>query len=111
MSAKPSIRMVLNQIEGGAIQATSWVLKERVRFDRQRITSNSWASYPIFSEVPEVQVDLIPRPDSEPLGAGEAAHGPVTAAIANAVFDALGVRIRNLPITRDSLIAAMELAT
>ena len=104
---------VINQIEGGAIQATSWVLKERVRFDRQRITSNSWASYPIlrFSEVPEVQVELIPRPDSEPLGAGEAAHGPVTAAIANAVFDALGVRIRNLPITRDSLIAAMELAT
>jgi len=104
---------VINQIEGGAIQATSWVLKERVRFDRQRITSNSWASYPIlrFSEVPEVQVDLIPRPDSEPLGAGEAAHGPVTAAIANAVFDALGVRIPNLPITRDSLIAAMELAT
>jgi CO/xanthine dehydrogenase Mo-binding subunit len=104
---------VINQIEGGAIQATSWVLKERVRFDRQRITSNSWSSYPIlrFSEVPEVQVELIPRPDSEPLGAGEAAHGPVTAAIANAVFDALGVRVRNLPITRESLIAAMELAS
>ncbi len=104
---------VINQIEGGAIQATSWVLKERVRFDRQRITSNSWTSYPIlrFSEVPEVQVELIPRPDSEPLGAGEAAHGPVTAAIANAVFDALGVRVRDLPITRDSLIAAMELAS
>jgi nicotinate dehydrogenase subunit B len=104
---------VINQIEGGAIQATSWVLKERVRFDRQRITSNSWASYPIlrFSEVPEVQVELIPRPDSEPLGAGEAAHGPVTSAIANAVFDALGVRVRDLPITRDSLIAAMELAS
>ena len=104
---------VINQIEGGAIQATSWVLKERVRFDRQRITSNSWASYPIlrFSEVPEVQVELIQRPDSEPLGAGEAAHGPVTSAIANAVFDALGVRVRDLPITRDSLIAAMELAS
>jgi CO/xanthine dehydrogenase Mo-binding subunit len=103
---------VINQIEGGAIQATSWVLKERVRFDRQRITSNTWSSYPIlrFSEVPEVQVELIQRPESEPLGAGEAAHGPVTAAIANAVFDALGVRVRNLPITRDSLIAAMELA-
>jgi nicotinate dehydrogenase subunit B len=104
---------VINQIEGGAIQATSWVLKERVRFDRQRITSNRWASYPIlrFSEVPEVQVELIARPDSEPLGAGEAAHGPVTAAIANAVFDALGVRVRSLPITRDSVIAAMELAS
>jgi CO/xanthine dehydrogenase Mo-binding subunit len=103
---------VTNQIEGGAIQATSWVLRERVRFDRQRILSNTWAAYPIlrFSEVPEVQVELIQRPESEPLGAGEAAHGPVTAAIANAVFDALGVRVRDLPITRDSLIAAMELA-
>jgi CO/xanthine dehydrogenase Mo-binding subunit len=102
---------VINQIEGGAIQATSWVLKERVRFDRQRITSTTWGAYPIlrFSEVPDVQVELIQRPDSEPVGAGEAAHGPVTAAIANAVFDALGVRVRNLPITRDSLIAAMEL--
>jgi CO/xanthine dehydrogenase Mo-binding subunit len=104
---------VINQIEGGAIQATSWVLKERVRFDRQRITSSTWTDYPIlrFSEVPEVQVELIQRPDSDPLGAGEAAHGPVTAAIANAVFDALGVRVRNLPITRDSLIAAMELSS
>jgi CO/xanthine dehydrogenase Mo-binding subunit len=102
---------VINQIEGGAIQATSWVLKERVRFNRQRITSNSWTDYPIlrFSEVPEVQVELIQRPDIEPVGAGEAAHGPVTAAIANATFDALGVRVRHLPITRDSLIAAMEL--
>ena len=88
-------------------------MKERVRFDRQRITSNTWGAYPIlrFSEVPEVSVELIARPDSDPLGAGEAAHGPVTAAIANAVFDALGVRVRNLPITRDSLIAAMELST
>jgi CO/xanthine dehydrogenase Mo-binding subunit len=102
---------VINQIEGGAIQATSWVLKERVRFDRQRITSNTWGAYPIlrFSEVPEVDVELIARPDSDPVGAGEAAHGPVTAAIANAVFDALGVRVRDLPITRDRLIAAMEL--
>ena len=58
-----------------------------------------------------MQVEIIQRPDSEPVGAGEAAHGPVTAAIANAVFDALGVRVRNLPITRDSLIAAMELTS
>ena len=102
---------VINQIEGGAIQATSWVLKERVRFDRQRITSTSWTEYPIlrFSEVPEVEVEVIQRPDIDPVGAGEAAHGPVTAAIANAVFDALGVRVRDLPITRDRIIAAMEL--
>jgi nicotinate dehydrogenase subunit B len=104
---------VINQIEGGAIQATSWVLKEQVRFDRERITSSTWSSYPIlrFSEVPEVQVELIQRPELDPVGAGEAAHGPATAAIANAVFDCLGVRVRNLPITRDSLIAAMELSS
>jgi CO/xanthine dehydrogenase Mo-binding subunit len=104
---------VVNQIEGGAIQATSWTLKEHVRFDRERITSSMWSSYPIlrFSEVPDVQVEVIPRPELDPVGAGEAAHGPTTAAIANAVFDCLGVRVRNLPITRDSLIAAMELSS
>lgn len=104
---------VINQIEGGAIQATSWVLKEQVRFDQQHITSNSWTDYPIlrFSEVPEVHVEVMSRPDMDPVGAGEAAHGPVTAAIANAVFDALGVRVRNLPITRERLIAAMELGS
>jgi len=103
---------VINQIEGGAIQATSWTLKERVRFDRERITSTAWSEYPIlrFTEVPEVEVLLIPRPNLRPLGAGEAALGPVTAAIGNAVFDALELRIRNLPITRESLISAIEVA-
>jgi nicotinate dehydrogenase subunit B len=100
---------IINQIEGGAIQATSWTLKEQVRFDRNAITSNTWSAYPIlrFSEVPEVDVEIVERPDMDPLGAGEAAHGPTTAAIANAVFDALGARVRDLPITRDSLLAAM----
>jgi CO/xanthine dehydrogenase Mo-binding subunit len=104
---------VINQIEGGAIQATSWVLKERVRFDRTCIASTSWTDYPIltFSEVPAVDVEIIQRPEIEPVGAGEAAHGPVTAAIANAVHDCLGVRVRDLPITRDKIIAAMELAS
>lgn len=104
---------VINQIEGGAIQATSWVLKERVRFDRRRITSTSWTDYPIltFSEIPAVDVEIIQRPEIEPVGAGEAAHGPVTAAIANAVHDCLGVRVHDLPITRDKIIAAMELAS
>jgi CO/xanthine dehydrogenase Mo-binding subunit len=101
---------VINQIEGGAIQATSWVLKERVRFDRHRITSTTWSDYPIlrFSEVPDVEVELIRPSEHAPVGAGEAAHGPVTAAIANAVFDCLGVRVRDLPITREKLISAME---
>ncbi len=103
---------VVNQIEGGAIQATSWVLKERVRFDATRITSSNWTDYPIlrFSEVPAVDVEVIQRPEIAPVGAGEAALGPVTAAIANAVFDGLSVRVRDLPITRDSLIAAMDLS-
>lgn len=100
---------VVNQIEGGAIQATSWVLKEAVRFDRSRITSDSWEAYPIlrFTEVPEVEVEILSRPEEKPLGAGEAAHGPVAGAIANAVCDALGVRVRDLPITRERIVAAV----
>jgi len=101
---------VINQIEGGAIQATSWTLKEAVRFDSTRVISDSWESYPIlrFSEVPRVDVAIVARPDERPLGVGEAAHSPTAAAIGNAVFDALGVRVRDLPITRDRLMAAME---
>jgi nicotinate dehydrogenase subunit B len=100
---------VTNQIEGGAIQATSWTLKEAVRFDRNHVTSDSWENYPIlrFSEVPVVEVEIVSRPSEKPLGAGEAALGPTAAAIANAVHDALGVRVRDLPITRDRIIAAM----
>jgi len=100
---------VENQMEGGAIQAASWTLKEAVRFDRTRITSDSWETYPIltFSEVPAVEVEIIAHPEEKSLGAGEAAHGPVAGAIANAVYDALGVRVRDLPITRERLISAM----
>jgi nicotinate dehydrogenase subunit B len=99
---------IANQIEGGAIQAVSWTTKEAVRFDRMRITSVTWETYPIlrFSEVPAVEVEIIARPQEKPLGAGEAAHSPVAAAIANAVFDALGARVRELPITRERIIAA-----
>ncbi|TMR19138.1 molybdopterin cofactor-binding domain-containing protein, partial [Nonomuraea zeae] len=101
---------VRNQIEGGATQATSWTLKERVRFDRRRITSGDWESYPIlrFGEAPEVAVELVEHPGTPSVGAGEAAQGPVAAAIANAVADALGVRIRDLPLTRESILAAIE---
>jgi CO/xanthine dehydrogenase Mo-binding subunit len=100
---------VANQMEGGAIQATSWTLKEAVRFDRSRITSDTWETYPIlrFSEVPAVEVEILNRPEERTLGAGEAAHPPTAAAIGNAVFDALGVRVRDLPITRERIIAAM----
>jgi nicotinate dehydrogenase subunit B len=100
---------IINQIEGGAIQATSWTLLEAVRFDAERITSDAWENYPIlrFSDVPAVEVEILARPAERPLGAGEAAHSPTAAAIGNAVFHALGVRVRDLPITRERLIAAM----
>ena len=98
-----------NQIEGGAIQSTSWTLKEAVQFDATRITSDSWETYPIlrFTEVPQVDVIVIDRPDQPSLGAGEASQGPVAAAIGNAVADALGYRVRHLPITRAALVAAL----
>ena len=94
---------------GGAIQATSWTLLEAVRFDRRRVTSDTFETYPIlrFSQVPAVEVEIIARPEQKALGAGEAAHGPVAAAIANAVADAMGVRVRDLPITRERIIAAI----
>jgi CO/xanthine dehydrogenase Mo-binding subunit len=101
---------VRNQIEGGATQAASWTLKERVRFDRRRITSDDWESYPIlrFSEAPEVSVEIVEAPDVPSVGAGEAAQGPTAAAIANAVAAAIGVRVRDLPLTADAVVAAIE---
>lgn len=99
----------VNQIEGGAIQATSWALRERVRFDRFRVTSDTWESYPIlrFSEVPAVSVELVGAQHDPSLGVGEAAQGPTVAAIGNAIFDALGVRVRTLPFTPPNIVAAM----
>jgi len=99
---------VRNQIEGGAIQTVSWVLKEAVKFDRTRIESNTWETYPIlrFSEVPKIEIELINRTEEKCVGAGEATHGPVAAAIANAVFDALGVRVRNMPLTAEAITEA-----
>jgi len=101
---------VVNQIEGGAIQAVSWTLKEEVAFTREEVTSASWESYPIlrFSEVPAVSVEIMPGGEHPPLGAGEAAHGPTAAALANAIHSALGVRVRRMPITRERIISAME---
>ena len=98
-----------DQLEGGAVQATSWTVKERVRFDRFTVTSDTWETYPIlrFSEVPAVEVELVAGQGNPPLGIGECAQGPTAAAIANAVYDALGVRVRSLPLTAEQLIAAM----
>jgi nicotinate dehydrogenase subunit B len=100
---------VANQVEGGAIQATSWALKERVRFNNLTVTSDTWESYPIlrFSEVPAADVELLPGNGNAPLGVGETAQGPTAAAIGNAVYDALGVRVRSMPFTRQQIVAAM----
>ena len=97
-----------NQIEGGIIQSISWTLKEQVGFDHTSITARGWDSYPIlrFGEVPEIAVDFMVRPGMPPLGVGEASQGPTAAALANAVAQALGVRVRDLPISRERLLAA-----
>ncbi len=104
---------VINQIEGGIVQSISWTLKEQVAFDGRRVTSRNWDQYPIlhFDEAPDVQVELIARPDHPPLGVGEAAQGPAAAAVANAVARALDFRIRDLPLTREKIIAAGVAAT
>jgi len=101
---------VVNQIEGGAIQSTSWTLKEQVKLDARGITSLGWEDYPIltFSEVPAVEVELIDRPELPSVGAGEGAQGPTAAAIANAVAHALGLRVRELPLTSEKIVAAIE---
>jgi CO/xanthine dehydrogenase Mo-binding subunit len=98
-----------NQIEGGIIQAASWALKERVRFEDGRVASNSWDGYPIlrFSEVPEVDIRFIEAPHEPALGLGEASLGPAAAAIGNAVARALGTRIRALPLTRERIAATL----
>jgi nicotinate dehydrogenase subunit B len=101
---------VANQVEGGIVQAVSWVLKEQVRFDQSRITTRNWDDYRIlrFSEAPPVEVTIIDRPDQPSLGMGEAVAGPTAAAIANAVFDAIGIRVRDLPLTRERVMVAIN---
>lgn len=98
-----------NQLEGGFVQAASWTLLEAVGFDRNGITSRDWESYPIlrFSAVPMIETVLLNRPDLPFLGSGEASQNPTPAAIANAVFDAVGVRLRQLPFTPERVQAAM----
>ena len=99
---------VINQLEGGIIQAASWVLKEQVRFDNG-VASFDWETYPVlkFSEVPEIDIELINTKDEVPLGAGEVTGGPTAAAIGNAVSHALGTRIREMPLTRERIMAAL----
>jgi len=101
---------VINQIEGGMIQSASWTLKERVDFDKVGVTTRNWLDYPIlsFTEVPDVEVALINRPEAPPVGAGEGTQGPVSGAIGNAIYNAIGARLRDMPFTRDRIVAALS---
>ncbi|HEY1374673.1 MAG TPA: molybdopterin cofactor-binding domain-containing protein [Candidatus Binatia bacterium] len=103
---------VKNQVEGNIVQGVSRALYEEVTFDANGVTSLDWVSYPIlrFPEVPEVDVSLIDRRDVAPLGAGELSTVPIPAAIANAIFDATGARLRDVPFTPQRVLAALKAA-
>ncbi|MBZ0300762.1 MAG: molybdopterin-dependent oxidoreductase [Anaerolineae bacterium] len=98
-----------NQLEGGLVQAASWTLYEQVTFDADGITSRDWDTYPIlrFPNAPVIETVILHRPGLPFLGSGEATQSPTPAAIANAVFDALGVRLRQLPFTPERVQAAL----
>jgi len=99
----------INQLEGGIVQSASWVLKEQVRFSDTGIASRDWDSYPVlrFTEMPEIFVELVNDRQAPSLGVGEATAGPTAAAIGNAVAHALGVRLRDLPLTRERVMEAL----
>lgn len=101
---------VVNQIEGGALQAVSWTTLEQIKFDRLGVTSQDWTEYPIlaFDHVPSVEVVIVNRPDAPPVGSGEAAAGPTAAAIGNALADATGLRVRKLPVIPENIIGAIS---
>ena len=101
---------VKNQVEGNVTQTVSRVLKEEVTFDRSRVTSLNWASCPIltFPEMPDVDIELIDRPTEKPWGVGEPSAAVVPSAISNAVFDAVGVRLRSVPFTPAKVRAAIQ---
>ena len=99
-----------NQLDGNVIQTISRTLIEELKYDRSAVTSLDWQSYPIlrFPQIPELVYDLIDRPNERPWGAGEPAAAVVPSAISNAVFDAIGVRLRSVPFTPDKVTAAMK---
>jgi len=97
------------QVEGNILQTLSRTLYEETTFDHSRVTSVDWARYPLlrFPEVPPLDIELVQRIDQPPLGAGEAAAAPVPAALANAIFDATGARLRAVPFTRERVKALL----
>jgi CO/xanthine dehydrogenase Mo-binding subunit len=98
-----------NQIEGSVVQTVSRTLLEEVKFTRSTITSRDWATYPIltFPQIPEIEIELISRPNEKPWGVGEATAAVVPAAISNAVFDATGIRLRSVPFKPEKVKAAL----
>jgi nicotinate dehydrogenase subunit B len=101
---------VRHQIHGNVIQSTSRALMEEVSFDRHSVTSREWGAYPIikFPDVPKIDVLMLPRQDQPPLGVGESASVPSAAAIANAIYDATGVRFRELPFTPERILRGLR---
>jgi len=97
------------QLDGNVIQTLSRTLMEEVKWDRSMVTTLDWASYPIitFPDVPELHYDLIDRPNERPWGAGEPSAAVVPSAVANAIFDATGVRMRSVPFTPAKVKAAL----
>ena len=101
---------IINQTQGGIVQSSSWTTLEAVQYGPDGITSRDWRTYPIlrFAMVPEaVNVSVIDRPGEPYLGTGEAAAGPTAAAIANALHDAIGKRLRELPLNAERVKAAL----
>ncbi|PKB87274.1 aldehyde dehydrogenase [Ewingella americana] len=103
---------VKHQVHGNIIQSTSRVLKEFATFDGAGTTSLEWGGYPIlrFDELPQVDIQLLDYPDEPPMGAGESASVPSAAAVGNALFDALGLRMREVPFTPERVLKALESA-
>ena len=101
---------VRHQIEGNVIQSTSRALMEEVPFERTTVAAREWGAYPIikFPDVPRIDVLMLPRPDQPPLGVGESASVPSAAAIANAIFDATGVRFRDPPFTPERILRGLR---
>ena len=103
---------VRHQIHGNVIQSLSRVLKEEVKFNAQGVVDHEWGAYPImnFTEIPPIEIVLMDRQDEPPMGAGESSSVPSGAAIANALFDATGVRYREAPFTPARILAGLAAA-
>ena len=106
-ASRPTARK--NQLEGGIIQGASFVMREQVRFEDGRVGDPTWDDYPIlrFSDIPEIEIELIDNPNEPTWASAKRSVGPTGAAIGNAVARALGKRIRDLPLTRERIMATL----